>query len=494
MATSKNKQPLDKDIDLTAYESLNFAGTERHANYRVIAYREDVLHILEKKDAAAIIYQIIYRWLTEKRREDILAEMDARKKAGQPQLTPQEVENRMWVYMSYNEFVRESGGAIGYNTVIRTLDYLLGVKIIERRENSNPKFTEYEYRINKETARKLLKELPTFPHYVAKGAKGKEAPLTPTQMGTTNNENPYPGGGGSHTQVGAGGFQKGMGDTQVESGAYPSGGTSQVAAQDSSQDSPQGNTQKQQFASDDQQQKAAASGAISLESLSQKEIELILAYRQQAIGSASTLLEKLPPADEPAVQAQQFEKSTATNEERQVVAASDGALTDEIIVQAFEQFRGEDYTPRQRAKELAAANAVLRLKLPVALSAALLERVYCTYNDDWFREKFGSMEVHHLPDTEQSSGQIRLVRWVKRMLMQDERAAKTAVEEEHKTPVTSDLVEWQGRMMSSEEAHALGYQGGFEQFKRSDNPDDDLAALAARYQSEGLLIGGGRNE
>ncbi|MGH2509239.1 MAG: hypothetical protein ACRDHZ_17805, partial [Ktedonobacteraceae bacterium] len=116
------KEKIYEHLNLEAYNALNFDGLDRRANYRVIAYREDMLHIFEKKDAAAIIYQIIYRWL-ERRRDEILADMERRRKTSEPQLNPQEVENRMWIYMSYNDFARESGGAVGYNTAVRALEY-----------------------------------------------------------------------------------------------------------------------------------------------------------------------------------------------------------------------------------------------------------------------------------------------------------------------------------------------------------------------------------
>src|SRR5437879_2081576 len=151
------------NVDLTIYDSLNFDGLERRANYRIIAFREDVLVAFERKDAAAILYNIIYRWLDNKR-DEIIKENEQRKKQGQPLLSPQEVEERMWVYMSYNDFARECGGAVSYNTVIATLDYLVNIKqVFERRENHDPRFADYEYRINRNVMAELLKALPVHP-------------------------------------------------------------------------------------------------------------------------------------------------------------------------------------------------------------------------------------------------------------------------------------------------------------------------------------------
>jgi hypothetical protein len=152
---------MSEDQHTVEYNAINFDGTERRANYRTIAYREDILHICERKDAAAILYQIIYRWQTEVRRAKVLQEMEKRKRTGAPLLTAEEAEDMMWVYMSYNDFVRESGGAVAYNTVIRMLEYLITtVKIVEQRPNHDPHYTGYEYRINKAVAKEKLKALP----------------------------------------------------------------------------------------------------------------------------------------------------------------------------------------------------------------------------------------------------------------------------------------------------------------------------------------------
>lgn len=218
------------------YDALNFDGLEQRGNYRTIAYREDILHALDKKDAAAIIYNIVYRWLTNVRKAEVQKEIERRKKAGLPPMTAEEVENMMWVYMSYNDFVYESGGALGYNTVIRTLDYLLNTKkVLRQRENHDPRYSDYEYTIDKDVARKILADLPLFPAYTPKGSKGKRAlDKSSTQMGT---ENPSNDGQENCTQMGTPGndsthlgtsyTQMGTGATQMGTTLYPNGGTSQ---------------------------------------------------------------------------------------------------------------------------------------------------------------------------------------------------------------------------------------------------------------------------
>src|SRR5436853_7451845 len=47
------------------------------------------------------------------------------------------------------------------------------------------------------------------------------------------------------------------------------------------------------------------------------------------------------------------------------------------------------------------------------------------------------------------------------------------------------MIEWKGRMVPEEQAYREGYYGGFERFKPSDNPLDDLAARVKYYQSIG---------
>src|SRR6266568_4735860 len=209
------------------YEAINFDGLERRANYRTIAYREDILHILERKDAAAILYQIIYRWETEIKRPLILKEIERRKQSKQSPLTFQEVEDMMWVYMSYNDFVRESGGAVAYNTVIRMLDYMIDTKkVVEQRPNHDPRYPDYEYRINRSVVKELLKALPAEPIFTPKVPKKKEKS---TQEGIGSDSStqkgipPY-----DSTQMGTDSTQEGIATTQMGTEVYPNGGTSHI--------------------------------------------------------------------------------------------------------------------------------------------------------------------------------------------------------------------------------------------------------------------------
>jgi hypothetical protein len=213
------------------YAALDFDGTERRANYRTIAYREDMLCLFERRDAAAILYQIIYRWQTEVRKPEILREIERRKKANLSPLTAEEVEERMWIWMSYNDFVRESGEAVAYNTVIRMLNYLLSLKVIEQRKNHDPRYPDYEYRINADIVKEKLKALSPAPKFVPKIPKkrGKKSDIS-TQMGTPETDSTQMG---THAQ----GLPKMVeSSTQMGTEVYPNGGTSHITSHTSSQE------------------------------------------------------------------------------------------------------------------------------------------------------------------------------------------------------------------------------------------------------------------
>lgn len=85
--------------DLSTYPALNFEGLQLRANYRLIAFREDVLHALDHKEAAAIIVQILLRW-QEYLRDNLLEKVEQRSRQRLPPFAPDDIEDRMWVYMS----------------------------------------------------------------------------------------------------------------------------------------------------------------------------------------------------------------------------------------------------------------------------------------------------------------------------------------------------------------------------------------------------------
>src|SRR5262249_38037216 len=98
----------------------------------------------------------------------------------------------------------------------------------------------------------------------------------------------------------------------------------------------------------------------------------------------------------------------------------DPPLSEERIVAVWEALRGSAYSSRERPLQLKAARRLLALQLPAQLTAELLVQVYRAYFDEWWQQKYGLLQLSHLVETEKSSGQIRLVRWLKRLLQEEE--------------------------------------------------------------------------
>jgi hypothetical protein len=127
-----------------------------------------------------------------------------------------------------------------------------------------------------------------------------------------------------------------------------------------------------------------------------------------------------------------------------------------------------------------------------------LEQVYRTFFDAFWQKTYGELRLAHLAGIERSSGQRRIVRWLHRLLAQAKQdgspiaagsaPANTRAGIEHKGYAQSmRLIEWKGVLMPEEQAYREGYQGGFERFKKSDDPDDDLESAVKRLQAEGKL-------
>src|SRR5437763_551754 len=122
------------------YEALNFEGISRKPNYRIIGFSEDMFCACDRKESAALVYHVIFRW-SERRRDEIFVKNQQRTKQGLPPFTNEEVEEQMWIYMSYLDFARELGGAVAYNTIISALHLLVDCKhFLERRDNHDPRF------------------------------------------------------------------------------------------------------------------------------------------------------------------------------------------------------------------------------------------------------------------------------------------------------------------------------------------------------------------
>jgi hypothetical protein len=174
--------------------------------------------------------------------------------------------------------------------------------------------------------------------------------------------------------------------------------------------------------------------------------------------------------------------------------ASDAALTEEVAVQLWEHLRGLAYTDKEeRVAQLRAVNALLKMQLPLPLSVDLLEQVYVTYYDNFWRSKFGELHLSHLVETERSSGQRRIVRWLNRLRSQvagptvstAEPARQVVISASSTPPVR--MIEWKGRLIPEEQAYREGYNGGFERFLDGDDPNDDLEALVKKFQAEGKI-------
>ncbi len=503
MSTNKSRRSHDSDQN-AAYEALSFKGIEQLANYRSVSYRIDMLHVLDKKDAASIVYQIIYRWL-EYRRDEILVEIERRHKAGLQSLTTQEVEERMWIYMSYNDFVRETGGAISYNTVIDALNYMVNKKrVLERRANSNPRYSDYEYRINKEEVRKLLGQLPEFPHFIAKGTKGKrQQPADSTKSGIVSSTAGSTETGTGSTKNGIASTETGTGSTKNGSELYQNWGTSQKQPQNPPQNTSQDITQQQQITNAVLSEETTATELSSiLGNLSEEEIVLIQSHRQKTNEVALPTSEEMPPAPGAAAASKQAKK--AVNDSEQFPdeirrPESDTPLSSKVIVQLWEYLRGVRYEDAgEYAAQIQAASTLLEMRLPLVLTVDVLERVYVKYYDDFWRDKFGELHLSHLIETERSTKQIRIVRWLNRLRPQlagkvvdaDKSKAQGSVEGNvvRANDASSRMIEWNGRWVTEEEAYQDGYQGGFERFLPGDHPDDDLLAVAQRLQAEGKIV------
>ncbi|HEY4384518.1 MAG TPA: hypothetical protein VGN34_08615 [Ktedonobacteraceae bacterium] len=93
-------------------------------------------------------------------------------------------------------------------------------------------------------------------------------------------------------------------------------------------------------------------------------------------------------------------------------------LTDEATVAHWERLHGRVYGSREWGVQLHAAHTLLGMELPASLSLDLLQRLYETYLDDFWKEKYGQLHLSHLIETEHSSGQVWVVRWMHRLQFQ----------------------------------------------------------------------------
>lgn len=402
-------------LDLSSYPALNVDGLERRANYRVIAFREDMLHVLEKREAAAIIFQILFRW-QEYLRDKALEEIEQRHNRGLPPLRPTEIEERLWVYMSYARFVRESGGAVSYNTVIRTLAYLVDKKVIEQRANQNPRtaeYADYEYRINHQVVKRLLKGLPEFPGYSSKkGTSGQTTNAAQTDTSSDVTACTMGTAVAPSAQTDEPSAQTGTPSALLGTEDSPSGDAIQNILQDSPQESPQ-----QQEASNQASDPEAAATSISqLGPLSPEEIALVLAHRCQTVFQTTS---------EPTSTV----TTTSLDEDHPQPSPDDAseppevALSAEALVALVERKRAMRYDAQAHQHQLVAARTLLDLKLPLNLDQ--IERLYDACDDDWWKAHYGDLHLTHLVERDKH-GQLRITRLLARLQASERKAARPA--------------------------------------------------------------------
>jgi hypothetical protein len=482
MTIADNAQREDPHPD--GYDVLQFAGIEPRTHYRSVSYRIDMLQVLEYKESAAIIYQVIYRWL-DYRRVGILREVDRRCREGLPALTAAEVQERLWVSLSYTDLVRETGGALSQNTVSAALDYLVGTRgVLKRRKTRRAHACGYEYTIAQSTVRALLAKLPEFPAASSRrSGHGVSSAPGASQAAT------------DASRHGAGSLPVGIGISAEETSTFgrtdgpcigreaphigtiaPTLGTEPTQKWETlhkkTQDSV--HTTPQQLQSPDAYQRLAAAAAARFFAQqylsSQKPAERPASRHPLAEAPGQPVaLAVEPPTD----QAQPASTPTrAAESDAPSTAAPGEALTAIDLLDAFERLRGRAYTPRERSRALAAAHAVLRLSLPTPLSREWLQRIYTTFNDHLFQTWYGSLELHHLPQRE-STGQIRLERWMQRLLAQDTRPGGDRMWKDRPHPL-ADVLRQSG-------------SPGETIFACTAHPDDDLEAAAAHLAAQGLV-------
>jgi hypothetical protein len=159
-------------------------GIELRGNYRIIGYRQDLLHALDRKHAAAYVVSALLRWTTNKR-EELVRLITRRAENKQPPLSEKDLE--IWIHMSYEEFSDEFDGLFSHNTIKDAVLYLITKDLIFQRKNRNPRFKDYEYRVNLPEVRKLVQALPSNPEVRQRDNRNRKRV---TKKGDTENESP----------------------------------------------------------------------------------------------------------------------------------------------------------------------------------------------------------------------------------------------------------------------------------------------------------------
>src|SRR5258708_3097422 len=107
-------------------------GIERRGNYRIIGFRQKLLHAFERKHAVACILTALLCWAGIKR-EELVRLIVRRAENKQSPLSEKELE--IWIHMSFEEFSDEFDGLFSHNTIKDAVLYLINKKILFQRKN-----------------------------------------------------------------------------------------------------------------------------------------------------------------------------------------------------------------------------------------------------------------------------------------------------------------------------------------------------------------------
>lgn len=175
-----------QQLTITIPECLNMEGLELRGNYRIIGYHQELLHVLEHKHAAAFVLTALLRW-TKRKRDELLQKIMRLAENKQPPM--QEEEMAIWIHMSFEGFADEFDGLFSHNTIKDAVGYLIKHEIIFQRKNINPRFKDYEYRVNLPKVRDLIQALPTHPVLRQRDNRKRDQKRS-TKIGDSNNEPP----------------------------------------------------------------------------------------------------------------------------------------------------------------------------------------------------------------------------------------------------------------------------------------------------------------
>lgn len=369
-----------------------------------------------------------------------------------------------WVRLSYSQIIAKLyrfdtsrvGGAkqalsISKTSLRRAINGLLTKNLILMRSVRGDEYGAPQYTLNRKT---IQEALDTFPTELDPYSIFYRTPLSDEEDG----EVPI-------WKVGKFQFGKGVfdnwqeGGSNLERGEVPNRKVFKESEKESTKECGKREVEETVTSTESLPSEPTAPAAQDiLQSLSEEEIALILSLRQQqqATGEenthpiaplepemapqASEQASRMPFATEPELtatlhteppdSAPNASQSACPPAQELARPASHVPLTDVIIIQLWEYLRKAPYTKVERKSQLAAAQELLRLAptLALPLTVDLLEQVYTKFRDDFWIEKFhGILNVSHLIQTEKSSGQVRIARWLSMLQAQGQGSGQTQI-------------------------------------------------------------------